>query len=123
MPGCAKSKLENSLIARCAHDDLMSRAVNAYHLELNKPHHQRHGLHRACLDFEKLNYEVTGTYIKLTHATLCRLADGGKTSSEAHTDQAWLTAAKTDVIINFELWERVQKEWEAIPASVCQNLM
>ena len=101
----------------------MSRPVNADNLELNKPHHQRHGLRRACLDFEKLNYKATGTYIKLTHATLCKLADGGKTSSEAHADQAWLTAAKTDVIINFELWERVQKEWEAIPAYVCQNLI
>ena len=78
MPGRAKSELEKSLIARCAHDDLMSRAVNAYNLELKKPYHQRHGLRRVCLDFEKLNYEATGTYIKLSHATLRRLADGGK---------------------------------------------
>lgn len=101
MPGRAKSELEKSLIARCAHDDLMSRAVNAYNLELKKPYHQRHGLRRVCLDFEKLNYEATGTYIKLSHATLRRLADGGKTSSEAQADRAWLTAAETDVVINF----------------------
>ena len=99
MPGHAKSELEKSLIARCAHDDLMSCAVNAYNLELKKPYHQRHGL--VCLDFEKLNYEATGTYIKLSHVTLRRLADGGKTSSEAQADRAWLTAAETDVIINF----------------------
>ena len=101
MPGCAKSELEKSLIAKCAHDDLMSHAVNAYSLELKQPYHQQHGLHRVCLDFEKLNYEATGTSIKLSHATLRRLADGGKTSSEAQADWAWLTAAETDVVISF----------------------
>jgi hypothetical protein len=101
MPGCAKSKLKKSLITRRAHDDLMSRAVIAYNLELKKPYHQQRGLCRVCLDYEKLNYEATGTYIKLSHATLCRLADGGRTSSEAQADWAWLTDAKTDVIINF----------------------
>jgi len=100
-PGCAKSELEKSLITRDAHDDLMLCAVKAYNLELKKPYHQRHGLHRVCLDFEKLNYEVTGTYIKLSHATLCRLANGGRTPSKAHADRAWLTDAKTNVIINF----------------------
>lgn len=101
MPGRAKSELEKSLIARDAHDDLMSRAVKAYNLELKKPYHQRHGLRRVCLDFEKLNYEATGTYIKLSHATLRRLADGGRTASEAQADRAWLTDAETDVVINF----------------------
>ena len=66
MPGHTKSELEKSLIASCAHDDLMSHAVNAYNLELKKPYHQQHGLHGVCLDFEKLNYKVTGTYIKLS---------------------------------------------------------
>jgi len=101
MPGHAKSELEKSLITRDAHDDLMSHAVKAYNLKLKKPYHQQHGLHRVCLDFKKLNYEVTGTYIKLSHTTLRRLADGGRTPSEAHADQAWLTDAKTDVVINF----------------------
>jgi hypothetical protein len=101
MPGCTKSELEKSLITRRAHDDLMSRAVIAYNLELKKPYHQQCGLRRVCLDYEKLNYEATGTYIKLSHATLCRLADGGRTSSEAQADRAWLTDAETDVVINF----------------------
>jgi hypothetical protein len=96
MPGRAKSELENSLIARHAHDDLMSHAIKAYNLEVKKPYPQWHGLHRVCLDFE-----ATGTYIKLSHATLCRLADGGRTASKAQADRAWLTDAKTDVVINF----------------------
>jgi len=100
-PGHAKSELEKSLITRHAHDDLMSHAVKAYNLELKKPHHQWHGLHRVFIDFKKLNYEVTGTYIKPSHTTLCRLADGGITSSKAQADQGWLTDAETDVVINF----------------------
>jgi len=101
MPGHAKSELEKSLITRDAHDDFMTHAIKAYNLELKKLYHQWHGLHRVCLDFEKLNYEVTGTYIKLSQATLHRLANGGRTPSEAHADQAWLTDAKTNVVINF----------------------
>ncbi|KIK02414.1 hypothetical protein K443DRAFT_44938, partial [Laccaria amethystina LaAM-08-1] len=52
------------------------------------------GLCRVCLDFEKLNFEATRTYIKLSHATLHRLADGGRTASKAQADQAWLTDAE-----------------------------
>jgi len=88
MPGRAKSELKKSLITRDAHDDLMSHAIKAYNLELKKPYHQQHGLHRVCLDFEKLDYEVTGTYIKLSHTTLHRLANGGRTPSKAQADCA-----------------------------------
>ena len=30
---------------------------------------------------------------------------------------------KSPLLLITELWERVQKKWEAIPASVCQNLI
>ena len=34
-----------------------------------------------------------------------------------------LRDCKRPILVITELWERVQKKWEAIPASVCQNLI
>ena len=34
-----------------------------------------------------------------------------------------LADCKRPILVITELWERVQKKWEAIPASVCQNLI
>ena len=41
----------------------------------------------------------------------------------SHYLKSRLGDCKRPILVITELWERVQKKWEAIPASVCHNLI
>jgi hypothetical protein len=111
MPGRAKSLAEKAAVMRRQHDDLMSRALQAYLTELKNPnHHARRGLRKICRDFENLYFNETGVKISLSHATLARLSDGGHTRMEAQEHRRWLTNIEEDVVVDF-LLEMGQLGW------------
>ena len=102
MPGRAKSDTKKSQLARKAHDDLMAQAVEAYHIELNKrPGLKIRGAHTICKDFEALNMQATGRYIKLSFSTLTRLTMGGKTKAMSNAKRCWLTNVEVAVVIAY----------------------
>lgn len=102
MVGRAKSASKKAQIARKLHDDLMGRAVKAYCIELQKNHTQHpKGARIICRDFENLCQQETGKTVKLSHMTLIRLAQGGRTRAEASLEKAWLTSEETRVVIDY----------------------
>lgn len=102
MVGRPKSDKKKRRIAQEAHDGLMSRAVLAYQAELKKPSGMpRKGSRTICTDFETLYFNETGKSIKLSHATLGRLAAGGLSRAKASEARAWLEEGEVDVVINF----------------------
>lgn len=96
MPGRAKSATKKRQDAREAHDDLMSKAVSAYRAELaKKPGIKHRGLRTIAKDFEQMNFEATGNYIKLSHATLARLTAGKRSLAEMNAAKSWLSEEET----------------------------
>ncbi|KIJ10209.1 hypothetical protein PAXINDRAFT_86394, partial [Paxillus involutus ATCC 200175] len=78
------------------HDNVMSKAVEAYHAELRKPA----GIHccssrTVCKDFEQIHLQATGNLIKLSHSTLSQLASGQRSMAEAHAEKTWLSTSET----------------------------
>ncbi|CAA7271085.1 unnamed protein product [Cyclocybe aegerita] len=104
MVGRPKSLAQRQQEAKRAHEALMSRAVEAYRAELEKPDHRaRRGLRTICKDFEQLYFEETGDRIRLSHMTLSRLADGGLTRVQANATRSWLSKGEEDVVVEFIL--------------------
>ncbi|KAG0691733.1 hypothetical protein DFH29DRAFT_819053 [Suillus ampliporus] len=102
MAGQAKSAKTKKREAHQSHDDLMHRAVLAYHRELAKaPGIKRHGAHTICRDFKQLNMQETGSLIKLSYSTLIRLAAGGQTLAEVNAEKSWLTVDEAEVVLSF----------------------
>ncbi|KAH7904161.1 hypothetical protein BJ138DRAFT_1096028 [Hygrophoropsis aurantiaca] len=102
MPGRAKSAVKKKREAREAHDDLMARAVSAYRFELEKKPGTKHRSARTiCNDFEKMNLEATGIFIKLSHATLARHAAGGRTVAEMNAAKSWLTDVEVERVLAY----------------------
>ncbi|KAH7917886.1 hypothetical protein BV22DRAFT_968295, partial [Leucogyrophana mollusca] len=88
--------------SREAHDDLMSRAVSAYRTELaKKPGTRRRSSRTVCEDFEQMNLEATGKFIKLLHSTLSRLAAGGRSLAEMNAQKGWLTEEETSKVLAY----------------------
>ena len=111
MPGRAKSMDEKAIINKREHDGLMASAVAAYLVELDKPDFRtRRGLCTICGDFEKLYYDEKGVSIHLNHSTLCRLADGGHTRSQANDHRRWLTPIEESIVVNFII-EMASQGW------------
>jgi hypothetical protein len=78
----------------------MSKALSAYRTELaKKPGLKCRSLRTICKDFEQMNLEATGTYIKLSHGTLARLAAGGRTLAEVNASKGWLTKEETEHVL------------------------
>ncbi|KAJ3493097.1 hypothetical protein NLJ89_g11092 [Agrocybe chaxingu] len=104
MVGRPKSLAQQQQEAKRAHEALMSRAVEAYHAELEKPDHcARRGLRTICKDFKQLYFEETGDQIHLSHMTLSQLADGGLTQVQANATRSWLSKGEEDVVVEFIL--------------------
>jgi hypothetical protein len=102
MPGRAKSDTKKAQLGRNAHDDLMAQAVEAYRIELKKsPGPKIRGAHTICKDFEALNKQATGRYIKLSYSTLTRLVMGGKTKAKSNAERCWLTNVEIGVVIAY----------------------
>jgi len=113
MAGQPKSLAERSAVMRWQHDDLMSHALQAYLTKWKNPnHHNHHGLHKICREFENLYFIEMGVKVSLSHATSAHLSDGDHTHLEAQEHCWWLTNIKDDVVINF-LLEMGQLSWPA----------
>jgi hypothetical protein len=102
MPGHAKSEALKTREERALHDDLMSRAVEAYRLELSKLPGVRHrSMRTICEDFQTLNLNATGKLVKLSHTTMARLLAGRLTLQQANAAKGHLTDGETEVILNY----------------------
>ena len=102
MPGRAKSEALKTREERALHDDLMSRATEAYRVELLKPSGlRRRSMWTVCEDFQTVNLNATGKLIKLSHATMARLLSGGQTLQQANAAKGHLTDDETEVILDF----------------------
>lgn len=102
MPGRAKSEALKTREERALHDDLMSRATEAYRVELLKPSGlRRRSMRTVCEDFQTVNLNATGKLIKLSHATMARLLSGGQTLQQANAAKGHLTDDETEVILDF----------------------
>ncbi|KAG0701876.1 hypothetical protein DFH29DRAFT_805785 [Suillus ampliporus] len=102
MPGRAKSATKKRQDACKAHDDLMSKAVSAYCAELAKKLGIKHcGLWTIAKDFERMNFEATGNYIKLSHATLACLAAGKRSLAEMNAAKSWLSKEETKQVLAY----------------------
>ncbi|RDB28659.1 Pogo transposable element with KRAB domain [Hypsizygus marmoreus] len=102
MAGRAKSDTKKRQILRDAHDQLMKRAAEAYCNELAKPPGvRRRGLRTICADFERIYFAETGSQIRLSHMTLKRLAEGGRTHTEAKAESSWITEDEANILIDF----------------------
>lgn len=109
MVGRALSETKKLQLAREKRNDLMDRAVKAYRLELKKPPaRQPKGARKICADFENLYRLETGLTVKLSHVTLIRLADGGRTLSEANAAKTVLKPEEVTIVIDYicELGDR-----------------
>ena len=66
---------------------VMACTVAAYSTELKKPSGPKtRDACTICKDFEELNNQVTGKYIKLSYSTLTHLAVGGKTKTQSNAE-------------------------------------
>lgn len=100
----AKSIAAKRVAIQHASAEVYQRAVDAYRAELAKPKDvPRHGLRVICAMIATLYREETGKSVKLSHTTLNRYVDGGKTRQEANGDRAWLTPGEEEVVITFIL--------------------
>ncbi|KAG2074253.1 hypothetical protein BDR04DRAFT_1176609 [Suillus decipiens] len=80
----------------------MSKAVSAYRAELaKKPGIKHRGLRTIAKDFEQLNFKATGNYIKLSHATLARLAAGKRSQAEMNAAKSWLSEEETKQVLAY----------------------
>jgi len=80
----------------------MAKALSAYRTELTKKLGLKCRSSRTiCRDFEQMNLETTRNYIKLSHATLVRLAAGGRTKAKANALKGWLTEAETEHVLTY----------------------
>lgn len=102
MVGRAKSEAKKRQIARELENDLMARAVIAYKHELKKTPAQRpKGARTICTDFENLCRLETGHSIKLSHTTMIRLANGGRTRTQANAARTWISKEEENVLIDY----------------------
>ncbi|KIM35937.1 hypothetical protein M413DRAFT_78899 [Hebeloma cylindrosporum] len=68
---------------------------------MKKPKNSRRGLRTICAEIAALHFSETGNVVKLSHATLKRLVDGGLTRDEAHEARSWLMPSEVNVVIDF----------------------
>lgn len=102
MPGRAKSDALKLHEKYAIQDYLMSRAVEAYRCELQKPTGApRKSMRTICRDFQDLYFNESGTVIKLSHTTMARLLVGGRTLQQANATKSHLTNGETEIILNF----------------------
>jgi hypothetical protein len=102
MVGHSKSETKKLQIACSVSDNLMTWALHAYLLELQKKYPARpKGAHTICKDFETLNRQETGETIKLSYSTLIRLSQGAQLQSKANAAKSWLTGEETAVVIAY----------------------
>ena len=80
----------------------MSKAVSAYRAEsVKKLGIKHHGLWTIAKDFKQMNFEATGNYIKLSHATLACLAAGRRSLAEMNAAKSWLSKEETKQVLAY----------------------
>ncbi|KZP23538.1 hypothetical protein FIBSPDRAFT_684056, partial [Athelia psychrophila] len=98
----AKSDSKKRQIARESKNDLMARAVEAYRHELTKTPTQRpKGARIICTDFENLYRLETGLTVKLSHTTLIRLTQGGRSQADSNAKRTLVLKEEEEVLIDF----------------------
>lgn len=66
-----------------------------------RPGLKQWGAHNICKDFESLNIQATGYYIKLSYSKHMRLTTGGKTKAQSNAEKSWLLDVEIEVVIAY----------------------
>ena len=90
MVGCAKSNTKRQILHE-VEEAWHLQAIEAYQMELHKPHGEHKGSQMVAHDFMHLYKIETGRDIKIDHNLLICGAKGGRICAQANAGQSWLT--------------------------------
>lgn len=99
MPSKVLSITKKAQLARESYEDIKSRAIKAYSVELLKT--KGKGARTVAKDFVQLYKVETGLDIKLDHVTLIRGANGGRSLAEFNAAKSLLTDGKNNILIDY----------------------